>query len=605
MPNFPYTHLILGDQKALAVAGYDFHVLNAHSGEVIHSTARLDAGVRDRLNKSGAIRCAAVDSTFTHVIVAGDDKRLKVWAVGDELKLLSDRELPKRPTKIGFTHEGRTIIVSDKFGDVFSYPLHPDPTPISSTSQTGASRRGSLTSHENPSNGTLILGHASMLTTYLLTSDEKFIITADRDEHIRVSWFPKGYVIERYCLGHEKFVSALHIPSFRPSALISGGGDPMLKLWDWMSGTLLSEVSVFDAVEPYIKVKAPRWRRGWNEGDGGDEEAAEGRSKGKDKGRRRGKDKAGGEESRAQGNVEQREDQSEPTQTAAKSADVEMAESGAQTPPTPQAVNGSSEEDRLIFVVHRLATVDRAEHGRHILFNAVGATAVFYAPYPVDGERLPSSVVQAVDLGKPVIDFTVDSNGNVWTFLDMEWGTSHSPLSENVQSIRLLSWQNATLSELAGDHPTLLKTLNSQCIVPASPADLKALDLYSALSSLPKNVDPEHDPLIRDTLSEAAAASLDGEGKQLTQRELGRLRKKKALLAKIQEQERQKRFSREGTCTGTEGEAETEREVKRARSESAGDDRFVPEPSGAGGTTSTGAGDLVDVETRDMEMDAS
>ena len=37
----------------------------------------------------------------------------------------------------------------------------------------------------------------------LFSGDGKYVITGDRDEHIRVSRFPMGYVIERYCLGHE------------------------------------------------------------------------------------------------------------------------------------------------------------------------------------------------------------------------------------------------------------------------------------------------------------------------------------------------------------------------------------------------------------------
>jgi tRNA (guanine-N(7)-)-methyltransferase subunit TRM82 len=61
-----------------------------------------------------------------------------------------------------------------------------------------------FSSHENPSDGKLILGHASPLTAFSLSQDEKYIITADRDEHIRVSWYPQGYNIEMYCLGHCK-----------------------------------------------------------------------------------------------------------------------------------------------------------------------------------------------------------------------------------------------------------------------------------------------------------------------------------------------------------------------------------------------------------------
>jgi tRNA (guanine-N(7)-)-methyltransferase subunit TRM82 len=69
---------------------------------------------------------------------------------------------------------------------------------------TGKQKRDDLSSHENPSGGKLILGHVSVLTTFLLSQEEDYIITADRDEHIRVSWYPQGFVIEMYCLGHEK-----------------------------------------------------------------------------------------------------------------------------------------------------------------------------------------------------------------------------------------------------------------------------------------------------------------------------------------------------------------------------------------------------------------
>ena len=48
------------------------------------------------------------------------------------------------------------------------------------------------------------MGHTSLLTAFLLTPDETHIITVDRDEHIRASWFPQGYMIESFCLGHKK-----------------------------------------------------------------------------------------------------------------------------------------------------------------------------------------------------------------------------------------------------------------------------------------------------------------------------------------------------------------------------------------------------------------
>lgn len=89
---------------------------------------------------------------------------------------------------------------------LLSYPLYPTTKEETTTpvDTEGTSRRGQIVSHENPSDGTLILGHTSLLTSFILTEDEKYVISADRDEHIRVSWYPQGYVIERYCLGHNK-----------------------------------------------------------------------------------------------------------------------------------------------------------------------------------------------------------------------------------------------------------------------------------------------------------------------------------------------------------------------------------------------------------------
>ncbi|KAJ4478386.1 hypothetical protein J3R30DRAFT_3256011, partial [Lentinula aciculospora] len=84
--------------------------------------------------------------------------------------------------------------------------------------------------------GTLVLGHTSLLTCLLLTPDNKYIITADRDEHIRVSWYPQGFCVESFCLGHAQFISAIHVSSDLPDTLISGGGDSELKIWDWFSG---------------------------------------------------------------------------------------------------------------------------------------------------------------------------------------------------------------------------------------------------------------------------------------------------------------------------------------------------------------------------------
>ena len=75
-----------------------------------------------------------------------------------------------------------------------------------------------------------------MLLDILITSDGKYIITADRDEKIRVSKFPNSYNITSYCLGHKKFVNNVaEVPHDR-EILVSCGGDGVFIFWDYKTG---------------------------------------------------------------------------------------------------------------------------------------------------------------------------------------------------------------------------------------------------------------------------------------------------------------------------------------------------------------------------------
>lgn len=102
---------------------------------------------------------------------------------------------------------------------------------------------------------TLQLGHVSMLTSVAVAvhpghPGRTYIITADRDEHIRVSrGIPQAHVIESFLLGHDEFVSRVCIPEKRGDVLISGGGDDDLFVWDWVSGKLLGKAPVLVEVK--------------------------------------------------------------------------------------------------------------------------------------------------------------------------------------------------------------------------------------------------------------------------------------------------------------------------------------------------------------------
>lgn len=184
--------------------------------------------------------------------------------------------MPKRPCALALTNHDSTIIAADKFGDVYSLPL------MFSESESSALTQGTvqlskpfvpaandLTVHSQRNRKALenqkkqknkapekseprfehklLLGHVSLLTDVVVANiqDRSYIITADRDEHIRISrGIPQSHIIENFCLGHTEFVSRLCIPPGRPNLLVSGGGDSELYVWDWLAGRLVSKADI-------------------------------------------------------------------------------------------------------------------------------------------------------------------------------------------------------------------------------------------------------------------------------------------------------------------------------------------------------------------------
>ncbi|RKO86136.1 hypothetical protein BDK51DRAFT_24019, partial [Blyttiomyces helicus] len=90
--------------------------------------------------------------------------------------------------------------------------------------------------------GDLIIGHVSMLTGLAVSPDGNHILTAERDEKIRVSRFPHCFDVEQFCLGHREFVSTIQILPFAPDLAISGGGDPSLLVWEYVKGKPVQRV---------------------------------------------------------------------------------------------------------------------------------------------------------------------------------------------------------------------------------------------------------------------------------------------------------------------------------------------------------------------------
>ncbi|KAK5677875.1 tRNA (guanine-N(7)-)-methyltransferase non-catalytic subunit trm82 [Elasticomyces elasticus] len=240
------------------------------------------------LVKPASIIKLTVSPDQAHAVVVTDDKYVRVFSVGNgKLEEISQRCMPKRPCAFQVLPDNATIICSDKFGDVYSLPLllptaSEDVSMVADTALESATIQAdepafkpsasNLTVHTKRNRKALeaqmqqkafsakkeplkfdhklLLGHVSMLTDVAFATrnvdgrERGYIITADRDEHIRVSRGPpQSHVIEGYCLGHKEFVSKVClIPG--TDLLVSGGGENELYVWDWSALTLKRKIQL-------------------------------------------------------------------------------------------------------------------------------------------------------------------------------------------------------------------------------------------------------------------------------------------------------------------------------------------------------------------------
>ncbi|KAM3180607.1 hypothetical protein ACTXT7_015953 [Hymenolepis weldensis] len=99
-----------------------------------------------------------------------------------------DKEsLAKKAGCIAFTPNEQSILLGEKSGYVFCIPVS-----------------GSTSNKANVEDQDEVLGHLSLLTSVVASSDGRYIGTCDRDEKIRISRFSQPFVLESFCLGHTK-----------------------------------------------------------------------------------------------------------------------------------------------------------------------------------------------------------------------------------------------------------------------------------------------------------------------------------------------------------------------------------------------------------------
>ncbi|WWC71258.1 uncharacterized protein I206_105211 [Kwoniella pini CBS 10737] len=432
MSDLPFPPLILASSSSSVVSasGAQIILYNSQTSKIINSPQ-----VENKLQQNGFIRHLAITNDGKIVASVGDDKNLKVWDVNDdELKLRSTRGLIKKASHISFANDN-SIIVSDKVGDVYSYPLDPIPSDPSTSRPPMYSMVSDPT--KNP-DCTYLLGHVSVTTQHIITPDNKYIITADRDEHIRISRYPKAYVIERQLFGHDGFVSALHIPSSQSNILISGGGDPSIRIWDWTIGQLVNKVDIYSAILPHRKVRSYMRKNKW-------------------KGRTM---------------------KTEETNTAIQSRDQEEGEETFYSAPEGYVL--PTGQGVCIKKIDSLQISGKTI----ILFFSEGASSIHSFILPSD----PSSptTVNTLPLPYPLLDFTAlpNDNGKILLSLDTAWGvlkTNPGPGTDARQDV--IQRDELSIEEKESFKDTLsILEVNEEGKFSFTPSN----DISSIYSNLPK-----------------------------------------------------------------------------------------------------------------------
>ena len=172
------------------------------------------AGTATTLRGADDERCVAVaiSGDGLTVATASDTKRLRCWH-GDALSVA---EAPRRVSGLCIAPLGDgQVLLACCAGELYAFPLPALDKPP---------RR--------------LLAHTSSVLTGVSYANG-LVATADRNEKVRISQFPRCEEIESFCLGHTDFVSGVEFLS--GTRLVSCGGDGYLRVWDAATGDCVAE----------------------------------------------------------------------------------------------------------------------------------------------------------------------------------------------------------------------------------------------------------------------------------------------------------------------------------------------------------------------------
>eukprot|EP01039_Chlorochromonas_danica_P007167 gene7167-7927_t len=167
------------------------------------------------LSQGSQILSIAINETGCQLYAIYDNKLVIAWDIPSHT-ILGHKMIKKRPTSLLYsTIPKPALILADKFGDLLALRLPDLQKEI------------------------LLGGHTASVVTDLLILNNEFLISADRDEKIRISTFPAVETITSYALGHKSVVSCLSGLVMNDNVLIvSSGWDHQICLWKVTPGAM-------------------------------------------------------------------------------------------------------------------------------------------------------------------------------------------------------------------------------------------------------------------------------------------------------------------------------------------------------------------------------
>lgn len=183
------------------------------------------------LNETGhtdAIRSISISGN--QIVTAGEDKKVIIWnRTFDGKWEISGQFAHQKKVMVALFDSENRIIFADKFGDIFrlrNEALRATTPDLKTPEDDEEEEKTESESTER------LFGHLAAVSSALFSSKQGLLITADRDEKIRISQYPKSWIVDSFLFGHRRYVSALSFFGTDESKLVSAGADGMIMLWD-------------------------------------------------------------------------------------------------------------------------------------------------------------------------------------------------------------------------------------------------------------------------------------------------------------------------------------------------------------------------------------